>query len=48
MKEQARRAGLPDFVEGLARSMLELDIKPEIEVFDLADPAVVTELVANR
>lgn len=26
----------PDFVEGLARSMLELDIKPEIEVFDLA------------
>jgi uncharacterized protein (DUF849 family) len=26
----------PEFVEGLARSMLELDIKPEIEVFDLA------------
>jgi uncharacterized protein (DUF849 family) len=26
----------PDFVEGLARTMLELDIKPEIEVFDLA------------
>jgi 3-keto-5-aminohexanoate cleavage enzyme len=26
----------PDFVEGLARSMLELGIKPEIEVFDLA------------
>jgi 3-keto-5-aminohexanoate cleavage enzyme len=26
----------PDFVEGLARSMLEHDIKPEIEVFDLA------------
>jgi 3-keto-5-aminohexanoate cleavage enzyme len=26
----------PDFVEGLARSMLEFDIKPEIEVFDLA------------
>ncbi len=26
----------PDFVEGLARSMLEYDIKPEIEVFDLA------------
>ena len=26
----------PDFVEGLARSMHEYDIKPEIEVFDLA------------
>ncbi len=26
----------PDFVEGLARSMQENDIKPEIEVFDLA------------
>ena len=26
----------PDFVEGLARSMLEYKIKPEIEVFDLA------------
>ena len=26
----------PDFVEGLARAMLENDIKPEIEVFDLA------------
>ncbi len=26
----------PDFVEGLARTMLEFDIKPEIEVFDLA------------
>ena len=26
----------PDFVEGLARSMLEHRIKPEIEVFDLA------------
>ncbi len=26
----------PDFVEGLARTMLELGIKPEIEVFDLA------------
>ena len=26
----------PDFVESLARSMLEYDIKPEIEVFDLA------------
>lgn len=26
----------PDFVEGLARSMLEYHIKPEIEVFDLA------------
>ncbi|MGA8033877.1 MAG: 3-keto-5-aminohexanoate cleavage protein [Casimicrobiaceae bacterium] len=26
----------PDFVEDLARRMLELDIKPEIEVFDLA------------
>ena len=26
----------PDFVEGLARTMLETDIKPEIEVFDLA------------
>ncbi len=26
----------PDFVEGLAKTMLELDIKPEIEVFDLA------------
>lgn len=26
----------PEFVEGLARSMLEYDIKPEIEVFDLA------------
>jgi 3-keto-5-aminohexanoate cleavage enzyme len=26
----------PDFVEGLARSMLHFDIKPEIEVFDLA------------
>ena len=26
----------PDFVEGLARAMLENDIKPEVEVFDLA------------
>lgn len=26
----------PDFVEGLARTMLQNDIKPEIEVFDLA------------
>lgn len=26
----------PDFVEGLAKSMLEFDIKPEIEVFDLS------------
>lgn len=26
----------PDFVEGLAKTMLEYDIKPEIEVFDLA------------
>jgi len=26
----------PDFVESLARTMLEYDIKPEIEVFDLA------------
>ena len=26
----------PDFVEGLARAMLEHDIKPEIEVFDVA------------
>ena len=26
----------PEFVEGLARSMLENDIKPEVEVFDLA------------
>jgi len=26
----------PDFVEGLASTMLEYDIKPEIEVFDLA------------
>jgi len=26
----------PDFVEGLAATMLEYDIKPEIEVFDLA------------
>ena len=26
----------PEFVEGLARAMLENDIKPEIEVFDLA------------
>jgi uncharacterized protein (DUF849 family) len=26
----------PDFVEGLARTMLEYDIKPEVEVFDLA------------
>lgn len=26
----------PEFVEGLARTMLEHDIKPEIEVFDLA------------
>lgn len=26
----------PDFVEGLAKTMLGLDIKPEIEVFDLA------------
>jgi uncharacterized protein (DUF849 family) len=26
----------PDFVEGLARTMLEYKIKPEIEVFDLA------------
>jgi uncharacterized protein (DUF849 family) len=26
----------PEFVEGLARTMFELEIKPEIEVFDLA------------
>ncbi|HEX2651817.1 MAG TPA: 3-keto-5-aminohexanoate cleavage protein [Burkholderiales bacterium] len=26
----------PDFVEGLAKAMIENDIKPEIEVFDLA------------
>jgi uncharacterized protein (DUF849 family) len=26
----------PDFVEGLARTMLEYEVKPEIEVFDLA------------
>ena len=26
----------PDFVEGLAKSMLEYEVKPEIEVFDLA------------
>ena len=26
----------PDLVEGLARSMLQFDVKPEIEVFDLA------------
>lgn len=26
----------PDLVEGLARSMLDFDIKPEVEVFDLA------------
>lgn len=26
----------PDFVEALARTMLEYDIKPEVEVFDLA------------
>ncbi|TRZ65098.1 MAG: 3-keto-5-aminohexanoate cleavage protein [Rhodocyclaceae bacterium] len=26
----------PDFIEGLARTMLEHDIKPEVEVFDLA------------
>jgi uncharacterized protein (DUF849 family) len=26
----------PDFVEGLAKTMLDYDIKPEIEVFDLA------------
>jgi 3-keto-5-aminohexanoate cleavage enzyme len=26
----------PDFVEGLARTMLDNDIKPEVEVFDLA------------
>jgi len=26
----------PDFVEGLAKSMLEFEVKPEIEVFDLA------------
>jgi len=26
----------PDFVEGLAKTMLEYDITPEIEVFDLA------------
>ena len=26
----------PDFVEGLARRMLEFDIKPEVEVFDVA------------
>ncbi len=26
----------PDFIEGLAKTMLENDIKPEVEVFDLA------------
>ena len=26
----------PDFIEGLAKTMLEHDIKPEVEVFDLA------------
>jgi len=35
----------PDFVEGLARRMLELDIKPEIEVFDVAMLYNAAELV---
>ena len=26
----------PDFIEGLAKTMLEYDVKPEVEVFDLA------------
>lgn len=35
----------PDFVEGLAKSMLELGIKPEIEVFDVAMLYNAAELV---
>lgn len=35
----------PDFVEGLARMMLQYDIKPEIEVFDLAMLYNAAELV---
>lgn len=29
-------ANPPDFIEGLASAMLEFDVKPEIEIFDLA------------
>ena len=35
----------PDFVEGLARQMLERDIKPEVEIFDVAMLYNASELV---
>lgn len=37
----------PDFVEGLAKTMLDYDIKPEIEVFDLAMLYSAANLVAK-
>ena len=37
----------PDFVEGLAKTMLEQDIKPEIEIFDLAMLYNAANLVAK-
>jgi uncharacterized protein (DUF849 family) len=37
----------PDFVEGLAKTMLENDIKPEIEIFDLAMLYNAANLVAK-
>ena len=37
----------PDFVEGLAKTMLEGDIKPEVEIFDLAMLYNAASLVAK-
>lgn len=37
----------PDFVEGLAKTMLEYDIKPEVEVFDVAMLYNAANLVAR-
>jgi uncharacterized protein (DUF849 family) len=37
----------PDFVEGLAKSMLELEVKPEVEVFDVAMLYNAAELVKS-
>ena len=37
----------PDFLRGLAKSMMEYDIKPEIEVFDLAMLYNTADLVAE-
>jgi len=38
----------PDFIDGLARRMLELDIKPECEIFDLAMLYNAADLVKRK